>query len=50
MELLGDVGHVEPHFDLFGIVLVLVQDRCKVCAKCTIGLEIVLDAPDRTPR
>ena len=32
------------------IVLVLVQDRCTVCAKCTIGLEIVLDAPDETPR
>jgi hypothetical protein len=32
------------------IVLVLVQDRCIVCAKHTIGLEIVLDAPDGTPR
>ena len=32
------------------IVLVLVQDRCTVCAKCIIGLEIVLDAPDGTPR
>jgi hypothetical protein len=29
-------------------VLVSVQDRCKVCAKCTIGLQIVLDAPDGT--
>ena len=26
-------------------VLVSVQDRCMVCAKRTIGLEIVLDAP-----
>jgi hypothetical protein len=26
-------------------VLVSVQDRCAVCAKRTIGLEIVLDAP-----
>ena len=26
-------------------VLVSVQDRCIVCAKRTIGLEIVLDAP-----
>ena len=50
MELLGDVGHVEPHFDLFGIVLVLVQDRCKVCAERTIGSKIVLDAPAGTPR
>jgi hypothetical protein len=29
---------------------VLVQDRCTVYAKRTIGLEIVLDAPDGTPR
>ena len=27
------------------IVLVLVQDRCTVCNKRTIGSEIVLDAP-----
>ena len=33
-----------------GIVLVLVQDRCTVCAKRTIGLEIILDALDETPR
>ena len=50
MELLGDVGHVEPCFDPFGDMLVLVQDRCTVCAKHTIGSEIVLDAPDGTPR
>jgi hypothetical protein len=31
------------------IVLVLVQDRCTVCAKRTIGLEIYLDAPNGTP-
>jgi hypothetical protein len=29
-------------------VLVSVQDRCTVCAKRTIGLEIVLDAPNGT--
>jgi hypothetical protein len=28
-------------------LLVSVQDRCTVCAKCTIGSEIVLDAPWR---
>ena len=27
------------------IVLVSVQDRCKVCARCTIGLQIVLTHP-----
>ena len=32
------------------IVLVLEQDRCKVCTKHTIGSEIVLDAPDATPK
>ena len=94
MELLGDVGHVESCFGLFGdsvsvsaryvnglrqtyrrlrnrfgrsrwfssvmrlkwklvlvrleIVLVLVQDRCTVCAEQ--GSKIILDTPDRTPR
>jgi hypothetical protein len=32
------------------MVLVLVQDRCTVCVKRTIGIAIVLDAPDGTPR
>ena len=32
------------------IVLILTQDRCTVYVECTIGMEIVLDAPDRTPR
>ena len=27
------------------IVLVSVQDRCMVCAKCTIGLDIIFNAP-----
>jgi hypothetical protein len=34
----------------FEIVLLSVQDRCMVCTKRTTGLEIVLDAPDGTPR
>jgi hypothetical protein len=29
---------------------VSVQDRCTVCAKRTIGLEITLDMPDGSPR
>ena len=29
-------------------VLVSVQDWCMVCARRTIGSEIILDAPDRT--
>jgi hypothetical protein len=32
------------------IVLLLVHDRCMVCAIRTMGSEIVLDAPDGTPR
>jgi hypothetical protein len=28
------------------IVLILTQDRCTICAKHTISIEIVLDAPD----
>ena len=96
MRLLGDVGHVESCFVLFGdsvslgarllydlrqtyhrlrnhfgrtrwysyvtrlkwmllsvrleIELLLTQDRCTVCAEHTIGSEIILDAPDVTPR
>ena len=29
-------------------VLVLVQERCMVCARRTIGSEIILDTPDGT--
>jgi hypothetical protein len=50
MELLGDVGHVESHFGPLETVLVSVQDRCRVCAKRTIGSEIILDAPDGTAK
>ena len=35
---------------LLEIVLILTQDRCMVCVKHTIGLEIILDAPDGTSR
>ena len=49
MELLGDVGHVESRSVRLEMVLVLVQDRCMVCTKRTIGSDIVLDAPDGTP-
>ena len=50
MELLGDVGHVNLVSICVEVVLGLVQDRCTVCAKRTIGSEIALDAPDGTPR
>ena len=35
---------------LSNIVLILMPDRCTVCVECTIGLEIVLDAHEGTPR
>jgi hypothetical protein len=50
MELVSDVGRVESHFSLFGKVLVLVQDRSTVCTEHTIGIEIILDALNGTPR
>jgi hypothetical protein len=34
----------------FGIVLLLMQDWCLVCTKCTISIQIILDALERTPR
>ena len=40
MELLGDVGHVESRPIRMEMVLVLVQDRCTVCATRTIGSDI----------
>ena len=46
MELLGDVGQVESRSVHLENVLVLMEDRCTVCAKRTIGSDIVLDAPD----
>jgi hypothetical protein len=50
VDLLCDFGHVESRFNPLVTVVVLVQDMCTVCANCTIGIEIILDAPDSTPR
>ena len=50
MELQGDVGQVESYSVCLEMVLVLMEDRCTVCAQCTIGSDIVLDAPYGTPR
>jgi hypothetical protein len=49
-ELIGDVAQVDARFGPFGDSLILTQDRCTVCAKRTIGSEIILDAPNGTPR
>ena len=50
MVILGDKGHLESRLVRLEMVLVLVQDRCTVCAKHTIGSDIILDAPDGTTR
>jgi hypothetical protein len=34
----------------FEIVLLLMQDWFSVCVECAVGLEIVLEAPNGTPR
>ena len=41
MELQGDVGQVESHSVRLEMELVLVQDKCTVCAKRTVGSDIV---------
>ena len=41
MELLGDMGQVESRLVRLKMVLVLVQDKCTVCAKLSIGSDIV---------
>ena len=46
MEHLGDMGHVGSHFFLYGDSVSVGANRCTVCAKRTIGLEIILDALD----
>ena len=50
MVLLRDVAQVEARFGLLGDSPNLDADRCMVCAKHTIALEIILDAPGGTPR
>ena len=50
MVPLGDEAQVEARFGLSDIVIILTQDRCMVCVRCTIGLQIVLDALDGAPR
>jgi hypothetical protein len=45
MELPGDMGPFEDE-----TVLILTLDRCIVYVERTIGSEMILDKPDRTPR
>ena len=59
-RLRNRVGHTQWYFKVMRlkwkldsvcseIVLILAQDRCTVCAECTIDMEIILDTPDVTP-
>ena len=50
MELLGEWVMSNLISIRLETVLVSVQDRCTICAKHTICLEIILVAPDGTPR
>jgi len=50
IELLDEVYHMESRFSLAGDSISFVQDRCMVCAQCTIGSETVVEVPDGTPR
>jgi hypothetical protein len=50
MELLGDVGHVESRSGPFGDSFNFDTSWCTVCDKCAISLEIILDAPNSSPR
>jgi hypothetical protein len=50
MEVLGDVGMWNLILVYLETLLMSVQDRCMVCAQCTIGSGIILDARDGTPR
>ena len=34
------MGYVESHFIPFGDSVSVVEDRCMVCARCTIGLKL----------
>jgi hypothetical protein len=43
VELLGDVVTWNLVLVCFEMLLVLVQDSCTICAKYTIGSEIILD-------
>jgi hypothetical protein len=49
MVLQGDEAQVEARSVHLEIVLIRTQDRCTVCSKSTIGLEIIFDAPNGTP-
>jgi hypothetical protein len=50
MDLLCDFGPVQSHFNPFGDSGRVSARYVHGCSKRTIGTEIILDAPDGTPR
>jgi len=50
MVHLGYEAQVVARFSPFGDDVILMEDRCTVCAERTIGSEIGLDTADGTPR
>jgi hypothetical protein len=50
MELVGDVGHVESRFGLFGDSVSVSATLVHGLAKQTICFGIILDALEGTPR
>jgi hypothetical protein len=50
MVLLGDETQLDVDLVHLEILLILTQDRWTVWADCTRGSEIILNAPDGTPR
>jgi hypothetical protein len=50
MVLQVDEAQLVARFGLFEDSAIFTQDRCTVYSERTIGLEIIVDAPDGTPR
>jgi hypothetical protein len=50
MKLLGVVGQWKLALVCLEKVLISLQDRCMVCAKCTMGMEIIMGTSDGTLR
>ena len=50
MVPLGDEAQVKLVLVRLETKPIMTQDRCTVCVERTIELEIILDAPDGTPR
>jgi hypothetical protein len=50
MELVSGMGHVESRFSPFGDSVSVSARQVQVCTEHTIGIEIVFNTLDGTPR